>query len=250
MILGRLLSLFKNYSKKEKNLRAKLRRIVGGNPLNLALYKLALQHSSVAKKTRRGTKLSNERLEFLGDAILDMVVADYLFKKFPYKNEGFLTEIRSRIVNRDALNQVAIKIGINKIMAFDENRKSKFSHKSIFGNTLEALVGAIYLDRGFKFSKRFILKKILEPHFDLEVIVKENPNYKSRIIEWAQKENRDLRFEIVEIKERKQFKEFTAQVFIEDEPVSKGHGTSKKKAEQDAAQKSIEKLNLEDYIAV
>lgn len=237
--------LFSNYSEKDKRLIAAIYHIVGNKPLNLDLYKLSIRHSSVAKESKEGFKESNERLEYLGDAVLGAVIAEYLFKKFPFKDEGFLTEIRSRIVNRESLNNLSRKIGLSDLVEFDAYKKSALSHKSIYGDTLEAFVGAVYLDRGFYFCRRFIIKKLIVPHFDIDELVKNNPNYKSRIIEWAQKENKEVRFEILEIKSNKHFKEFIAQVFVDNEPVSKGHGLSKKKAEQDAAQKSCEILNLD-----
>jgi ribonuclease III len=229
-------------SDKDKKLAASIEIIVGKSPNNLDLYRLAMKHVSMATDIG-GYKESNERLEYLGDAILGAVVAEYLFKKFPYKDEGFLTEIRSRIVNRETLNTLALKIGINKIAEFD-SRRSSMSHKSIYGDTLEALVGAIYLDRGFKFCRKFILNKLIKPHYDLQQIIENNPNYKSIIIEWAQKENKSVRFIIIEEKGSNHFKEFTAQVVIDDKPVSTGSGYSKKKAEQAAAFKSCEILEL------
>jgi ribonuclease III len=236
--------LFKSYSKKDKRLIAAIQNIVGSKPLNLDLYKLSIRHTSVAIETQDGFKESNERLEYLGDAVLGMVIAEYLFKKFPYKDEGFLTEIRSRIVNRETLNNLSKKVGISALVEFDAIKKNALSHKSIYGDTLEAFVGAVYLDRDFYFCKTFIIRKLIIPHFDFQDLIHNDPNYKSKIIEWAQKENKEVRFEILEVKSNKHFKEFIAQVFVDDEPLSKGHGLSKKKAEQDAAEKSCEILNL------
>ncbi|MGK7393960.1 MAG: ribonuclease III [Candidatus Cyclobacteriaceae bacterium M3_2C_046] len=244
LLIRKLLSFFKNYSESDRRLTAAIQKIVGSKPLNLYLYKLATQHSSVAKKNS-GYKESNDRLEYLGDAILGSVVADYLFKKFPYKDEGFLTEIRSRIVNRDSLNSLAKKIGISDIVEYNENRKHSHSYKSVFGDTLEALVGAVYLDKGYYSANKFILNKLLLPHIDLAEIVKNNPNYKSKIIEWAHKENKEVRFEILEVKGKNHNKEFVAQVYVNDSALGKGKGFSKKKAEQDAAQKSCLQLNIE-----
>jgi ribonuclease-3 len=233
-----------NQTQKNKKLLAAVNTIVGRKPLNLDLYDLATKHASVGRISKSGFKESNERLEYLGDAILGAVVAEYLFKRYPLKDEGFLTEIRSRIVNRESLNDLGRKIGLDILIEYDANKKNSLSHRSIHGDTLEALVGAVYLDRGFKFCKKFIVKKLLIPHFDLDLIIKNNPNNKSKIIEWAQKENKEVRFDVINIKNKKHFKEFSVQVFVDDEPVGVGHGTSKKKAEQDAAQKSCDFLNL------
>ena len=218
---------------------------MGNRPFNLSIYKLAFQHSSVAKEEIKGVKLSNERLEYLGDAVLGMVVAEFLFKKFPFKDEGFLTDIRARIVNRESLNKLARKIGIGELIEYDEKKKSSLSYKSLYGDALEAFIGAIYLDKGYGSCKKFILKKLIGPHVDLREVVMTNPNFKSRVIEWAQKSNKEVSFEIIELKSgRNQYKEFTAQLLIDNEPVSTGTGYSKKKAEQDAAQKSCEILNI------
>ncbi len=240
------------YPERDKQLIYAIRTIVGSSPMNLELYKLATRHISVAEENDFGLRESNERLEFLGDAILGSVVADYLFKKYPYKDEGFLTEIRSRIVNREALNSLARKIGIRNIIEFDKSgipvhRKTKLSHKSIDGDTLEALVGAVYLDRGFARCKKFILHRLLFPHFDLDKIVTNNPNYKSTIIEWAQKCNREIRFEIIDTRGDNQFKEFVAQIILDEQPICTGSGYSKKKAEQSASRKALEILDTSDH---
>ena len=240
----RLTNLFKRKTEKDKRLILAIKSIVGSKPVNLDLYKLATRHTSVARETKKGFKESNERLEYLGDAILGATVADYLFKKFPFKDEGFLTEIRSRIVNRESLNMVGRKIGISAIVEFDSSHKGSLSHKSLYGDTLEAIVGAVYLDKGYYFCNRFIIKKLISPYYDINEIIRSNPNYKSKIIEWAQKENKEFSFEIISIKNNRSHKEFTAQVLIDNEPVGKGFGLSKKKAEQDAAQKACETLNL------
>lgn len=245
-LVNRLMTLFARYEEQDKRLIRAIKTIVGSRPFNLEVYRLATRHISVAKETN-GIKESNERLEFLGDAILGSVVAEYLFKKYPYKDEGFLTDIRSRIVSRESLNKLARKIGISSIIEYDRNGRpsqfsNNFSHKSISGDTLEALIGAVYLDKGFLVCKRFILRRLIRPHFDLEQVVKSNPNHKSRIIEWAQKNNKDIRFETTCTDENAQIKEFIAQVFIDNEAVCFGSGYSKKKAEQNASEKSCELL--------
>ncbi len=242
--LKRLRNTLKRKTEKDKRLLSAIKHIVGSKPINLELYKLATRHTSVAKKNEGGFKESNERLEYLGDAILGATVADYLFKKFPFKDEGFLTEIRSRIVNRESLNMVGRKIGLSAIVEFDSAHKGSLSHKSLYGDTLEALVGAVYLDQGYYFCNRFIIRKLISPYYDINEIIRSNPNYKSKIIEWAQKENKSFNFEIVSIKNNKSHKEFTAQVLIDDEPIGTGFGLSKKKAEQDAALKACEALGL------
>lgn len=217
---------------------------MGYYPHNIELYKLAIQHKSIAPQNKQGFKESNERLEYLGDAVLSMIVAEYLFKKYPFKNEGFLTEIRSRIVNREQLNHIGKKLGISKIVEFSSNRRGRQSYKSIYGDTLEALIGAVYLDRGYNFCRKFIVEKLLKIHLDIDNIIKINPNYKSKIIEWAHQHNKSIEFKINEINPSGHIKEFTAELLLDDELIATGNGYSKKKAEQDAAQKSCEILEI------
>ncbi len=230
------------YRPEERALRKAFRSVIGFNPLNISLYQLAMRHSSSAPVNNKGIRESNERLEYLGDAILGMIVAEWLFTKFPFKEEGFLTEIRSKIVNREALNGVSRKIGLKDLIEFQRSSRSA-SPKSIYGDSLEALIGAIYLDKGYFTCKKFVIRKLLMPHYDVELLVNTISNFKSKIIEWAQKENKELSFEVEESEEHNN-KQFTAKVIIDNESFEKGFGLSKKKAEQDAARRTMEKLDL------
>lgn len=240
----RLFNPFRSYSESEKRLSKAIRQITGRKPRNLHLYHLALSHTSASKRNEdNGLRESNERLEYLGDALLGAVIADYLFKKYPFKNEGFLTDIRSRIVNRESLNQLALKLGIGELIKF-EGKRHKMSYKSMNGDALEALVGAVYLDHGFKFCHYFVVHKIVQAQIDIQNLVAHNKNFKSLIIEWAQKENRDLRFETILEKGSKHHREFTVQLLVDEEPLSIGTGLSKKKAEQSAAEKACEQLKI------
>jgi len=234
---------FLRNSKKNKGLITTVKQIAGYKPFRLELFHLVTQHSSIAKTLPNGFKASNERLEYLGDAILGAVVADYLFKKYPFKDEGFLTEIRSRIVNRESLGQLARKVGINQLIQ-EDLRTNKVNYKFIYGDMIEAFIGAVYLDRGYKFCRRFIIKKLLIPHFDLDQIIENNTNYKSILIEWAQRENREIGFNIVKIDEEKRKKEFHAVVMLDEEDFTKGIGLNKKKAEQMAAYKACKALDI------
>jgi ribonuclease III len=228
--------------KEDQKIIDAVRTIGGFTPSNIALYRLAVIHSSKAKE-KDGYRESNERLEYLGDAILGAAVADYLFKKYPFKDEGFLTEIRSRIVNRESLNTLAKKIGINAIVQFDS--KNSQLQQVILGNTLEALVGAVYLDKGYLRCKKFVIDKLIQPYFDLEVVISSNSNHKSKVIEWAQRGNKEIRFEILDVKKGgRHMREFSAQVFIGEQPYGLGYGLTKKKAEQDAAMKTCELLSI------
>ncbi len=240
--MWRLLKIPKKLTSSDKKLIAAIENLAGFTPANVSLYRLATIHSSAAKANGQGIRESNERLEYLGDAVLGAIVADYLFKKFPYKDEGFLTEIRSRIVNRESLNLIARKMGIASIVRFDE--KNMQLHHVILGNTLEAIVGAIYLDKGYARCKRFVIQKLINPYVDLDSLIVSNPNYKSRLIEWSQRQNREVRFEIESIKKIRGHKEFTARVLIDNQPHGTGHGLNKKKAEQDAAWKTCMQLGI------
>jgi ribonuclease III len=230
----------------EKKFRKAIDQIIGEKPSNIHLYQLAFRHTSASKSSpMQGFRESNERLEYLGDSVLGMVIAEYLFKKFPYKDEGFLTEIRSRIVNRESLNQVARKIGIDKMIEFDGNRKVVLAHSSMYGDAMEALIGAIYLDKGFRFTRKFILKKLITNYFDLDNVVNTNNNYKSMVLDWAQAEGKKVRFEIVSESGSHHRREFVAQVTVDGKEVSRGNGWNKKKAEQDAARRACEALKIE-----
>ncbi len=236
---------YNRFNIKDKKLRHSIRSITGIRPINIELYRMATQHRSIARENEQGFRESNERLEYLGDAILGAIIAEYLFKKYPFRDEGFLTEIRSRIVNRDMLNDVSKKMGIGEIVEFSGNGNSRMSYKSLYGDTLEALIGAIYLDRGYSKTTKFILKKMLRRYYDLDLIVQTNLNYKSKIIEWAHRNNKDLRFEVSETTDKGHSKQFIAKVIMNGKSISQGAGYSKKKAEQDAAKKSCEKLGIE-----
>ncbi len=238
-VFRRILNLFQSYSSEEKNLRLVIESITGKKPINIKLYKLAIKHSSSSELDKYGRKESYERLEYLGDAYLGAIVADFLYKKYPYKDEGFLTEIRSRIVNRESLNQLGRKLGLEKIIKVDQ-KNGIHRHKSIYGDIMESLIGAIYLDHGFSFCKHFILRKLIDSNFNIDKLIHENPNFKSQIIEWSQKNDKDVRFEMGTITEKGNFKEFEISLFIEQELVVKGYGSNKKKAEQSAARKALE----------
>lgn len=242
-VINPILEFFES-DDRDKVLRKAVESIIGEKPSNLMLYRLAFMHSSVSKETvAKGYKESNERLEFLGDSVLGMITAEYLFKKFPYKDEGFLTEIRSRMVSRESLNVVARKIGLEKLIEYDGNRRTVLARTSMYGDALEALIGAIYMDKGFRFTRKFIIKRILTHHFDIDTVVNNNPNFKSLVIEWAQKEGKVLRFDISE-QGSMHNKEFTAQILVDNEPFTEGKGYSKKKAEQAAAMKACDELDL------
>lgn len=226
----------------------KIAHITGINPHNLSVYRLALRHSSAGNKYAQFGE-NNERLEYLGDAILGAVVADYLFKKYPFKGEGFLTELRSRIVNREQLNQVAKRIGLEELIEYDRNQAKNNLNRSMNGDALEALVGALYLDRGFKKCRKFIVNKLLGNYYDLDSLLSTESNFKSRLLEFAQRRGKQVRFETAEVAGgKKTHKEFLCTAFYAERPVGKGRGLTKKAAEQQASAKALEKVQAEDSL--
>lgn len=231
------------FSKKDKRLAASIKVMMGSRPFNIALYKLALTPSGIAEETMKGFKISNERLEFLGDAILGAVIAEYLFQKYPYRDEGFLTETRSKLVNRESLNSTGIKIGLKNVLNLEIGDRNFIGNKSLYGDVLEAFLGAIYLDKGYHFTKNFILKRILL-HFDLEGMIATVTNYKSKIIEWSQKENKSIEYKVLHVHGNQRFKEFIVALEIDGEETSQGKGSTKKKAEQEASKNACDLLKI------
>ncbi len=238
LVSGSVFQLKKSLFPSEKIFIKLLRRIVGFNPHNRKLYQLALVHKSVSFEIFKDFSINNERLEYLGDAVLDAIIADYLFKKFPEKDEGFLTQMRSKIVNRENLNHIAIKLGIPNII---KSKLSSENHKSLYGDALEALIGALYLDKGFKRTKEIILERIIYNHVNLTRLQDTESDFKSRIIEWGQKNKKDVSFTSFE-EQRDNNIIFVSHLIIVDEIVGRGTGSSKKEAEQNAAHQALKYL--------
>lgn len=205
---------------------------MGFYPDNIALYKQAFRHSSAAQLIKEGVRDSNERLEFLGDSVIGTVTADYLFKRFPYKDEGFLTKMRSRMVSRAAHNQVALRLGIKKFIELDNDRFKTAQPVSIYGDAYEALIGAIYLDKGFKVAQQFILKRIIHIHIDMDEVETKEIDFKSKFIEWVQREKKDYRFEVIQDGSGSADKQFVIQLVVDNEVISTVEHLSKKRAEQ------------------
>jgi ribonuclease III len=210
----------------------------------MKLYNMAFVHASRGSKNHLGQKEDNERLEYLGDAVLDTIVAEFLFKKYPLKDEGFLTEIRSRMVNRDILNKIGYNIGLASVLITNQKFVNSQSHKGLLGDALEALIGALYLDRGFDKCKIFVIERLLKSHIDMDQILKENPNYKSLVLEWAQKQGFEVKFEIIGERGEANKKEFQAQVLVNGEPFGIGIAQNKKTAEKFAALQVCKDHNL------
>jgi len=215
-------------------------------PGNIFLYKQAFRHKSAAKEVAPGVKDSNERLEYLGDAILGAIAAEYLFKKYPYREEGFLTEARSKIVSRVNLNRLARKMGMDKILQTTTDLTRTPSH-SLFGDAFEAVIGAIYLDKGYNFTKKVVVRNVIEMHLNIEELVQKDINFKSKIIEWAQREKKIVEFRLEEeIVLKNNQRQYRVSVVIENRIIEESIDFSIKGAEQRAAEKAIKILGIEE----
>jgi len=213
--------------------------LIGYRTTKMVLFHTAFNHRSLKENPSE----NNERMEFLGDAIISSVVAEYLFKKYPYKGEGFLTEMRSKMVNRQQLNHIAIQMGLKKMTRFNK-LDGGLKSSQIFGNTLEALVGAVYLDKGYPKASDWVLKQIVIPHMfvdDLELI---DINLKNKLIGWANKNGKILAFELAQEKMEGSRRLFTINAVLDGEVLSFGKAYNKKDASQIAAQVAVEKLGL------
>ncbi len=227
--------------KTEGNFSFKVASITGFKPKNEQLYRLAFTHSSVSVETK-GKKLNNERLEFLGDAVLGSVVSEYLYQKYPHKGEGFLTSMRSKIVSRQHLNKLALNLKLNELLEY--NTTGSTTPKSINGDAFEALIGALFLDRGYRCCQRFVVHTILQNHVNLELLSKQVNSYKSLMLEWAAKNKQKLFFKMVSEKGQSHAKHFVIALWYNQEQVATGSGPSKKKAEEQAARDAYNILAL------
>ncbi|MEJ5263967.1 MAG: ribonuclease III [Bacteroidales bacterium] len=220
----------------------KLVEILGYIPRRWHLYETAFVHRSASLTGKGGTTINNERLEFLGDAILDAIVADYLFKHYPSMDEGFLSKMRSKIVKRNQLNALAFELGLDQLIistSFQVN-----GGKYVCGNALEALIGAMYLDRGYEKTHAFVIHRILNRFINLNELEKIETDYKSRIIEWAQKQHNSINFDCREVQPSTDPTHplFIAEVYIDGQIAGSGEGFSKKEAEQRAAEMAYDHL--------
>ncbi len=225
------------------------RRIFGVTPDNVELYKLALVHRSASVKVEGGGSINNERLEYLGDAVLESIVSDYLFIEYPNKSEGFLTQTRSKIVSRQSLNTLARKLGLDEMVIY--NSTGNFAHKHLFGDCLEAMIGALYLDKGYNVVNRIVINDLLSRHIDLEDLTHSESDHKSRLIEWCQKSKRTISFSTeADGEQRGSQPAFLSRVLIDDMRIGVGRGSTKKEAEQRAAENAWVLLGDEmgDYI--
>ena len=250
MYIGFCQKIKRLFSKKEEPYFA-LYHMLGFYPKNVQLYEQAFIHRSSSIETEDGRWTNNERLEFLGDAILNAIVADIIFRKFPNRREGFMTNTRSKIVQRESLNQLAIEMGINKLMVL--SRKATSHNNYIYGNAFEALVGAVYMDQGYKKCFEFIETKVIDRYIFLEKIARKEVNFKSQLIEWSQKNKLEIAFELLEtFADEGKNPVFQSSVTLMGMSLGKGIGYTKKESQQLAAKTAINRIrkdrDLQDII--
>ena len=233
--------LFRNIflTGEKRNFRRQLNNVLGFSPTKLNLYVTALSHRSV----REGADENNERLEFLGDAVISSIVAHYLFMRYPYKDEGFLTEMRSKMVNRNQLNDIALKIGLKKITLYNQLDQS-LKVSQIFGNTLEALAGAVFLDKGYLVTQKWVTERIITPHLFMQDLENLDINQKNKLYGWANKNGKILEFETLHESIENGRRLFTIGAIIDGVLIAEAKAFNKKDASQVAAQLAMEKLNL------
>jgi ribonuclease-3 len=230
-------NIFNSRSKNGGNFFLQLKKILSFNPKDKQLYLKAFTHRSMNIKDEKGNALNYERLEFVGDAMLSAVIASYLFSQVPHGDEGYLTKMRSKVVSREHLNELGKELNL---IALVESKipKSNFGN-NIHGNLFEALVGAIYLDRGYKYCEKFIYNKVINPHVDIETLEGKVISYKSLLIEWCQKEKKTFEYQVYEDTGNDELKHFSVKLLINNKVRAKARATSKKKAEEKASRRAF-----------
>ena len=247
-MLNKIIDRIKLPFRKEKELYLSLYQIIGVLPHNLSYYKTALLHKSVARRNEKGKPVNNERLEFLGDAILDAIVGDIVYARFPGKREGFLTNTRSKIVQRETLNRLANDLGITKLILSSGHSQSHNSY--LGGNAFEALVGALYLDHGYTACMKFMQRKILGDLINIDKLAYKEVNFKSKLIEWTQKHKVCLEFKPLSFgKDKEGSPTFSFQVVLEGIACGEGNGYSKKESQQEAAKVTLQRIRKEAKFA-
>lgn len=229
-------NILNSRSSKDGNFFNVIARIIGFKPKNISHYKRAFTHRSLNRKDEEGNAINFERMEFLGDAMLSAVVASHLFKAVPGGNEGYLTKMRSKVVSRKHLNELGKDLGL--IDHIQTNISKEQFGVNIHGNLFEALVGAIYLDRGYKYCRRFIYERVIDPYVDIEQLEGKVISYKSLLIEWCQKEKKEFDYEVYEDTGNDELKHFAVKLRIDGRVVAKARATSKKKAEEKASKRA------------
>jgi len=240
-VLRRLIKRIKALPHRGKEPYLSFYNILGFYPDRINLYKEAMTHRSSSIRSEKGRWVNNERLEFLGDAILDAIVADILYKDFEHKKEGFLTSTRSRIVQRETLNKLAIDLGLDKLIV--SSTRNLAHNTNIYGDALEALIGAIYLDQGYRVAKKFVFETLIKQHLNIDKVLKSEVDFKSRLIEWGQKNRIEVNFEVTESTYDAQNNPvFFSRVKVGGAEIGSGKGYSKKESHQMAAKVAIKKL--------
>ena len=219
---------------------AKIRDLVGFTPANLNIFRLAFSHKSTANENNVGSQ-NNERLEYLGDAVLGTVVAEYLFKKYPNADEGFLTKMRSKIVKRKSLNRIGEKMGLDLMLADQNNTRLS---RSMMGNAVEALVGAVYLERGYQRTKTYIIRKILRSYVDVHELESYDDNYKSQLLEWCQKNGQTINYKLIARYKLEKRDRFKVAVLVNGKKMATADDFNKKSAEQTASERAMESLGI------
>jgi ribonuclease-3 len=233
------LTHFFSSNKEQSTFKKQLKNILGFVPGNIDLYKIALSHRSIKETSEE----NNERLEFLGDAVLSSIIAHYLFKKYPYKDEGFLTEMRSKMVNRQKLNEIALKMGLKKISLYNKNDHA-LKISQIFGNTLEALIGAVFLDKGYNKTQKWVENYIILPHLFINDLENIEINIKNKLYGWASKNGKSVEFATLNESVDKGRRLFTIAATVDGQIIAQAKGFNKKDASHLAAQMAVEKLGL------
>jgi ribonuclease-3 len=233
------LTNFFSSNKEQSTFKKQLKNILGFIPGNIDLYRIALSHRSIKETSEE----NNERLEFLGDAVLSSIIAHYLFKKYPYKDEGFLTEMRSKMVNRQKLNEIALKMGLKKISLYNKNDHA-LKISQIFGNTLEALIGAVFLDKGYNKTQKWVENYIILPHLFINDLENIEINIKNKLYGWASKNGKSVEFATLNESLEKGRRLFTIAATVDGQIIAQAKGFNKKDASHLAAQLAVEKLGL------
>jgi len=240
-VFYKLIQRIKLFSSPRKEFYLFLKDRIGFYPQKLFFYDIAFTHRSASRTDSQGNEVNNERLEYLGDAILGAVIADFLYNRFPQEDEGFLTKMRSKLVNRSFLTDLTYEMGLNGFI--DSNTTNSIEKSHIYGDTLEALIGAIYMDKGYPSAKYFITKRILSRYVDLRELEQSDLNYKSKLIEWSQKNKHEVKFDTLEeYSQNTKQPRFVSIVEINNKEVGRGSGASKKEAQQNAAIKALQKM--------
>jgi ribonuclease III len=235
-----LFSLFRR-DKDKKQLAKFISATFGVKPKNISLYAQAFQHKSILREEKDAHLKSNERLEFLGDAVLDCVVAEFLFHEYPRRDEGFITQLKSRIVNRSFLNDLAVELNLPSLTRFMQFGASP--PRSLYGNVLEAIIGALYLDLGFVKTRKAIVG-VLKKYVDHKTLAHMDPDYKSRLLIWCQQNKKKLEFRLVEEKQHRSHRQFQIHVYVDGNKLAEATSNSKKEAEKEGASKALLQLGI------